>query len=164
MHQTTRHFHVTHQRILRWRNSSRLRSCWGSGRQRHGGQGSPQLARRRGATSRSANCDSGGFWDHFRWQTHRKNMNKWKQYLYKYRYKQCLACIHRASVAESWSRPQILLTNWDNEARIATQTSFFMESRCSDQRRCSWGRWEVLPPLPVRYLRRSGSVRFFQKK
>lgn len=33
--------------------------------------------------------------------------------------------MHRASVVGSWSRPQIPLTKWDNEARIATQTSFF---------------------------------------
>lgn len=55
---------------LWWRDSTGLLS-WSSRWQGYGGQGSPQLARRRGATSRSANCDSGGLRDHFRWQTHR---------------------------------------------------------------------------------------------
>jgi len=54
-----------------------------------------------------------------------------------------LARMHQASGADSWSRPQIPLTNRDNDAGIATQTVFFffffMESRCSDQRCYSWG-------------------------
>lgn len=45
---------------LWWRDSTRLWGCRSSRWQGYGGQGSPQLARRRGATSRSANCDSGG--------------------------------------------------------------------------------------------------------
>lgn len=62
------------KRILLRRHGTGLRSCWGSRRQRHGGHGSPQLAWRRVATSRSAHCDSGLFRDHFRWQTHRKEI------------------------------------------------------------------------------------------